>query len=206
MRAWHLPVLILRMKLLRTRGVLCRHIREPHEAGANYLRRFMVPLLVGLLLDPCGVSWADTTYLAPENFLHEVFAGSSPATQYLWLDGAAQTKLKAIFGHPYPQARLRYWRAGGKTAWILEDIGKEFPITAGFVVKDHALAGVRVLIYREARGDEIHLPAFLKQFDGTRLQDGHLDPGIDGISGATMSVGAMQRMARAALTLNALAP
>jgi hypothetical protein len=33
-----------------------------------------------------------------------------------------------------------------------------------------------------------------------------LQPEVDGISGATLSVMAMQRMARAALTLDALAP
>jgi len=153
----------------------------------------------------CGSARADTTYLAPDDFLKETFAGAPPAVQYIWLDDATQAQMKQIFGHAYPQARLRYWRAAGKTAWILDDTGKEFPITAGFIVKDAAIDSARVLIYRESRGDEIHYPAFLKQFSGARLDNDHLEPGIDGISGATLSVNAMRRMARAALTLDKLA-
>jgi hypothetical protein len=165
--------------------------------------RCVAGLLLWLVL---GLAHADTIYLAPDDFLRETFGATVPKPQFLWLDDAAQSKLKPIFGHPYPQARLRYWRANGKTAWLLDDTGKEFPITAGFVVKDHAIDTARVLIYRESRGDEIHYPGFLKQFSGAHLKDDQLEPGIDGISGATLSVGAMRRMARAALTLDALAP
>src|SRR5579885_3878005 len=136
----------------------------------------------------------DEVILAPDDFLQQTFGGPPPKAQFLWLDEAAQAALKPIFGHPYPQARLRYWRADGRTAWILEDIGKEFPITAGFVVKDHAIDAARVLIYRESRGDEIRYSSFLKQFSGARLAGGELEPHIDAISGATLSVWAMQRM------------
>jgi len=157
-----------------------------------------------ILFSAAGPVIADTVYLSPDNFLRETFGTTLPQPQFLWLDDKAQAQLKAIFGHPYPQARLRYWRAVGKTAWVLEDTGKEFPITAGFVVKDHKIDTARVMIYRESRGDEIHYPSFLKQFSGTHLKDDELDPGIDGISGATLSVAAMKRMARAALTLDSL--
>lgn len=178
----------------------------PTSALPERLVRALQALLAALLCALALGAQADTTYLAPEDFLKETFGGPPPKAQFLWLDAAAQDRLKAIFGHPYPQARLRYWRADGKTAWILEDIGKEFPITAGFVVKDHAIDHASVLVYREARGDEIHYPSFLRQFGGTHLKDDQLAPGIDGISGATLSVDAMRRMARAALTLDPLAP
>ena len=172
----------------------------------NILFRVLRALCMGLLMQAaCRLAQADTTYQAPDAFLRATFAGSPPPVKFLWLDTAKQEKLKAIFGHPYPQARLRYWRANGKTAWILEDIGKEFPITAGFVVKNHVLSHARVLVYREPRGNEIHLPSFLKQFDGVKLQDDHFNHPIDAISGATLSVAAMQRMARAALVLDELA-
>lgn len=151
-----------------------------------------------------GAARADETILAPEAFLRESFA-TPPAPKLLWLDDAAQARLKPIFGHAYPQARLRYWRDAGRTAWILEDIGKEFPITAGFVVAKGALEKARVLVYRESRGDEIRYPTFLKQFAGVTLAGQGLHPEVDGISGATLSVWAMERMARAALTLDPLA-
>jgi len=147
---------------------------------------------------------ADTVYLAPDDFLHQTFS-ETPQPSVLWLDQATQTKLTAVLGHPYPQARLRYWRAQGKTAWMLDEIGKEYPITAGFVVSDNHIERAQVLIYRESRGDEIHLPAFLRQFIGSGLDGERLSNKIDGITGATLSVNAMQRMARAALVLNQLA-
>jgi hypothetical protein len=163
------------------------------------MRRFAPSLLLLSTL-----ASADETILAPDDFVRESFA-TPPAPKLLWLDDEVQAKLKPIFGHLYPQARLRYWRDAGRTAWILEDIGKEFPITAGFVVADGALEKARVLVYRESRGDEIRYPAFLKQFAGATLGGQGLHPEIDSISGATLSVWAMQRMARAALTLDPLA-
>lgn len=157
-----------------------------------------------LALASAGTS-ADQTILAPDAFLRETF-GSAPEPKLLWLDQPAQAQMKAIFGHVYPQARLRYWRAGGRTAWVLEDIGKEFPITAGFVVGHGAIEAARVLVYRESRGDEIRYPSFLKQFEGAKLGGNGLQPEVDAVSGATLSTWAMQRMARAALTLDTLAP
>ncbi|GAC1633488.1 MAG: hypothetical protein NVS9B10_28820 [Nevskia sp.] len=149
---------------------------------------------------------ADQLILAPDVFLRETFAAATPEPKLIWLDAATQDKLKAIFGHVYPQARLRYWRAEGRTAWVLEDIGKEFPITAGFVVGKGEVEAARVLVYRESRGDEIRYPSFLKQFRGAKLGASGLQPEVDAISGATLSVWAMARMARAALTLDALVP
>lgn len=89
--------------------------------------------------------------------------------------------------------------------WILDEIGKEYPITAGFVIADHKIQRAQVLIYRESRGMEIHLPAFLAQFVNAYLDGDRLSNKIDGITGATLSVAAMTRMARTALLLNDLA-
>ena len=147
---------------------------------------------------------ADTVYQTPDDFLHEVF-GDAPKPQVLWLDRAVQDRLVKLMGHSYRQARVRYWRAAGKTVWILEEIGKEYPITAGFAVQDSRIQAARVLVYRENRGMEIHFPAFLAQFAGAQLADDRLSRNIDGISGATLSVQAMQHMARVALYLDRIA-
>jgi hypothetical protein len=152
-----------------------------------------------------GNAFADTVYQTRDDFLRELF-DTPPQARVLWLDNSAQGKLNAVLGHPYSQARLRYWRADGKTAWILDEIGKEYPITAAFVVKNAAIERVRVLVYRETRGMEVHYPSFLQQFVGSTLLDGRLTRSIDGISGATLSVRSMERMARAALVLDTLAP
>lgn len=157
------------------------------------------------LLTVIRCTWADTVYLAPDDFLRQTFS-DVPQPSLLWLDNNTQTKLTNALGHRYPQARLRYWRVANKTAWILDEIGKEYPITAGFVVVDNHIERAQLLIYRESRGDEIRLPAFLRQFIDATLDNDKLSKKIDGITGATLSVDAMRRMAQAALVLNQLVP
>lgn len=169
------------------------------------MRRHWARLLV-LGFAAARAQAADEVLLSPDDFLKEAFGGTPPPAQMLWLDQAAQSELTPVFGHAYPQARVRYWRTAGRTAWVVEDIGKEYPITAGFVVEGHRIEQAKVLIYREPRGGEIRFPAFLRQFSGASLEGDHLSSHIDGISGATLSVWAMERMARAVLTLDQLAP
>jgi FMN-binding domain len=141
----------------------------------------------------------EQVYLAPDAFLTEAF-GTPPPPSMLWITAEIQPEIEKILGHPPPRLRQRYWKDGNKTAWILEEIGKEEFITAGFViVKDH-IEKARVLIYRETRGMEVRYPAFLKQFEGSQLAEKQrLSKRIDGIAGATLSVWAMERMARTAL-------
>ena len=138
-------------------------------------------------------------YQEPDAFVAEVF-GSKPAPKVLWLTKDLQTQAAAILGHPPAQLRQRYWSDSRKSVWILEEIGKEELITAGFVVVDGRIDHVRVLVYRESRGQEVRTPSFLKQFKDAKLTRGdRLDREIDGIAGATLSVAAMERMARLAL-------
>ena len=55
----------------------------------------------------------------------------------------------------------------------------------------------------EIRGDEIRHDFFTQQFKQARLKtDNQLDRTIDGISGATMSVRALTKLARLALFLS----
>jgi FMN-binding domain len=138
-------------------------------------------------------------YQEPDAFVAEVF-GQRPAPKVLWLTPEIQAEAKAILGHAPAQLRQRYWADAHRTVWILEEIGKEEPITAGFVVADGRIDHVRVLVYRESRGGEVRHPAFVRQFKDAKLAKGdRLDREIDGIVGATLSVGAMERMARLAL-------
>lgn len=148
-----------------------------------------------------------TTYQTPDAFIAEAFGGAAPAPQTLMLDAAKQSQISAVFGRPYPQARLRYWKANGKTAWIFDDIGKEgyVPTTSGFVVSGGAIVAARVLIYRESRGQQVAEPSFLKQLIGAKAAGAAIDRKVDNISGATLSVKMMQRMARTAIAFDALA-
>jgi hypothetical protein len=144
----------------------------------------------------------------PDKFLLEAFHGPPPAPKLLDLDGRAQEQIQAALGHPYAQARLRYWKANGRSAWIFDDIGKTGyqPTTAGFVVQGGAIDIARIIIYRESHGEEVSEAGFLRQFSGAKAAGESLDRQIDGISGATLSVKMMQRMARAAIALDALTP
>jgi len=142
--------------------------------------------------------------MSTEDFLAEIFRKPVKPSMF-WLSPAAQREIASIVGHAPVQLRLRYWADGIKTVWILEENGKEEPITAGFVISGGRIQQARVLIYRESRGMEIHSPGFLKQYEGVGLApDNRLDRKVDAISGATLSVSAMEKMSREALYLDRL--
>ncbi|MBL26110.1 MAG: FMN-binding protein [Rhodospirillaceae bacterium] len=159
------------------------------------------------------VAWMPTTaravdvYQQPEDFLAETFGDDLPEPAVVWVTKDVRARVKAIMGHDLPALRIRYWGRDGRTAWVLEEIGKTEPITTGYVVADGRVERVKVLIYRESRGWEVRYPFFTDQFKGTSLaDDGRLDRDIDGISGATLSVDALTRLAALALFLHAQTP
>ena len=120
----------------------------------------------------------------------------------LWVTSEHREPLQRLLGHAYRSLRIRYWRDDNRTAWILDEIGKEQPITIGIVIDAKAIEEVRILEFREIRGWEVRYPFFTDQFRGATLDDGELSAEIDGITGATLSVGAVKRVARAALYLH----
>lgn len=163
-------------------------------------RRLCLLLLMMLM---ASHALARGIYQTPEAFLDEVFATAPPAPQVLWLKGDIKAAAEEILGHRYPGLRIRYWGEEKRTAWILEEIGKEKPITVGLVVNPEGIALIRVLEFRESRGWEVRYPFFTGQFTGVGLTaKRELDRPIDGISGATLSVRALKRLARLALYLH----
>lgn len=159
-------------------------------------------VLIGIAI-AMGVARAVEVYLEPAAFLEQAFDDDIPKPQRLWITAPVKTAVRDILGHDLGSLRIRYWQRGERTAWILEEIGKDQPITTGFVVDSGHLSDVRVLVYRESRGWEVRYPAFTDQFKGATLTDGaRLDRHIDGITGATMSVDALTRLARLALYLH----
>ena len=174
-------------------------LRPPWLFGA-----LKILALAALLLPP---SLRADVLLAPEAFIAEQFPEQTPAPKALWLTGKLGEQVSAILGHRPASLRARYWAQGSRSAWILEEIGKELPITVGISVQDGALHQVRVLIYRESRGWEVRLPSFTEQFEQLQLdQDLQLNGNIDGISGATLSVRALSKLARLALLLDSQRP
>lgn len=163
-----------------------------------------IRMIIGCVLTLFGPALlaGAAVYQKPDEFLADAFAGDAPAAQALWIKSELKQELSQVLGHP-PGLRVRYWRAGNRTAWILDEIGKDLPITAGIVINDGAIEDVRVLEFRESRGWEIRYPFFTRQFQDARLEGDRLTQHIDGITGATLSVRAMKRMATAALLLHA---
>jgi FMN-binding domain len=142
-------------------------------------------------------------YLSREDFLNLAFTDAEYSMEKLWLTENLVNAAKEKVGHAPRGLRQRYWRHASTTAWILEDIGKEKPITLGVVIEGSDIERVEVLAFRESRGYEIRYPFFTRQFPGVQLaDDGYLSKDIDGITGATLSVRAVERMSRMALWLN----
>jgi len=142
-------------------------------------------------------------YMEPDNFIATAFDGAPPRPSTLWIKGDLKSAVTNLLGHPYEKLRVRYWRKDEQTAWILNEIGKEKPITTGIIIRQGQLKTIKVLIFRESRGWEVQYDFFTDQFLGARVDDKRqLDRHIDGISGATLSVNALTKQARLALHLD----
>jgi FMN-binding domain len=157
------------------------------------------------LLCLCGPSARamDTVYLDPAEFLARYLPGCRQ--QALWLDAQTRTDVERLIEHAFPGVRVRYCSSVGKTAWILDEIGKTEPITSGIIIAQGRVEAVRVLVFRESRGSEVHRNAFTRQYEHAGLdRSDRLDRPIDGITGATLSVHALNRQVKLALYLDGL--
>lgn len=146
---------------------------------------------------------AEEVYLEPSFFIQQQFT-ETPETKYFWLTKEHKLKLTEITGHKPSKLRIKYWVVGQKSAWILEEIGKEQLITTGISVENGKIQALQVLIYRESRGYEVRQNFFTEQYIGASLDKSlNLDQTIDGITGATLSVRALNTMAKSALYMHA---
>ncbi len=142
-------------------------------------------------------------YQSHDEFVAQAFPGKTPAWKMLRLKPATRKTAEQILGHPYQGSRLRYWVDGNRTAWIIDEVGKEQPITLGVVVEGNQIQQVKILVYREERGGEVHEDFFTRQFQQVTLgSNGQLSKSIDGITGATLSVNAVTRVAQLVLTMH----
>ena len=143
-------------------------------------------------------------YQTTPEFLSENFSVPPSKAKSLWLTPELKKLSTEILSRPVRGMRVRYYSEDEKTAWILEEIGKERPITVGVVVngniKDFHIEHVKVLAFRESRGWEVRYPSFTNQYKNVKMTPNHeLDQNIDGITGATLSVWALNKIARLAL-------
>jgi hypothetical protein len=158
-----------------------------------------------LLMSLLSLSTSAEIYLTSQQFVDNTFGVNVAEADTFWITKDIATQSEKILGHSPKQLRIKFWKNGLKRLWILDEIGKEEPITAGVLVESGSLVQVTILAYRESRGGEVRHPGFLKQYQGANLQpDYQLNKNIDGISGATLSVRAIGRMAKLALYYDSL--
>lgn len=160
-------------------------------------------LLWLLSLVSISVAASGGIYQKPADFINEVFAGDAPKVSILWLTGKLRDDIKGILGHKPATLRTRYWKRHLRSAWILEETGKTKPITVGVVINRGHIEKIKVLVFRESRGWEVRHAFFTDQFlNATLTSEGKLDRKIDGVTGATLSVRALRKMAQLALYLD----
>jgi hypothetical protein len=146
---------------------------------------------------------AEGVYQSQEAFISQAFKAAPPKVSTLWLTADDKTVIAEIMSHSFNLLRVRYWQSENETVWILNEIGKEKPITIGIHIKAKQIQQIKVLAFRESRGDEVKHSFFTDQFISAKLTENNkLDQHIDGITGATMSVRALTKVARVALWLD----
>lgn len=145
-----------------------------------------------------------TVFQGREEAIAEVFAGADTVWAEEWSPSPDERRsLSERAGFPVTEESftLHRGRRGSRDlgwAVVVDEIGLHEPIT--HLVKldaDLEVEEVRVLIFRETRGDAIKRPRFLKQFRGKSSRD-RLQVGrdIDAVTGATYSSRAIVRGVR----------
>ena len=160
-------------------------------------------LITTLILFSGNSFAAKGVYQTPKAFINNAFSGETPQAKVLWLTTEDKVVIAEILQHKYNRMRIRYWQLGNETVWVLDEIGKEKPITIGVHINDKKISHFKVLTFRESRGDEVRHDFYAKQFINAKLNDNtQLNQHIDGITGATLSVRATTKIARIALWLD----
>lgn len=186
--------------------LISRALRAPFSAFYGKIIRMksvaVITLLIISLLSSTHII-AGGVYQQPDEFIDQAFDNNPPKAKVLWLNKDLKNQMAEILSHSYKGLRIRYWQQDKKSAWILEEIGKEKPITTGFIVNQGRIERVKVLIFRESRGWEVRHDFFTNQFIQAKLNtERQLDKNIDNVSGATLSVRAVSKLARIALLLD----
>ena len=165
----------------------------------------MLKKIFFVILLTCFSSLHATEYQSKEDFLLQIFSGKPPEPKVFWLKKDLQKTVSRILKHKPGFLRTRYWQTAEQSVWIINEIGKTKPITIAVVIKEEKIILLKVLAFRESRGWEVKHDFFTDQFKDVRLNSAlNLAKSIDGISGATMSVRALSKVAQLALFFDSL--
>ena len=113
------------------------------QASGNWM--VSVLLLAGLAL---GLPLrAETVYETVHDFVRRAFGEAPPGPAVVWLSGVRKVAIRELLGHDYPALRVRYWCRAARSAWVLDEIGKDLPITVGVIVERRRIG------FQRGRGD-----------------------------------------------------
>lgn len=138
---------------------------------------------------------------AIREYLVAEFGEELPSPERIWINAEDKIAIKELINPSQIKLSYRYWQSNDKTVWILDEIGKERNITSGITLIGDRVEKVRVLVYRESRGGQVQNIRFTQQYKNKDM-DSNLLKEIDSISGATLSVQAMNKQVKLALWLN----
>jgi hypothetical protein len=165
----------------------------------------MLKKLLLIILLSCFSSLQAGEYQSTEDFLTQVFSGNPPKPKLLWLKKDIRKNAAQILKHRPGFLRTRYWQSDQQSVWVINEIGKTKFITIAIVIQDKKIVLLKVLAFRESRGWEVKHEFFTDQFKQNELNaDLTLNKPIDGISGATLSVRALTKVAQLALYFDSL--
>lgn len=163
----------------------------------------MLKTLTFIILLSCTAFIHAKEYQSTDDFLSQSFAGNPPKAKLLWLKKEIFKTASDILKHKPGFLRTRYWQSENKTVWIINEIGKIKPITIAVIIQQDKIVLLKVLAFRESRGWEVKHDFFTDQFKQNSLNSELLlSQPIDGISGATLSVRALTKVAQLALFFN----
>ncbi len=136
-------------------------------------------------------------------YLEEIFQGSPPEPGYLWITPLIRPKIEAVIMHGYNGFRIKYWDKDDETVWILEDVAKEKPVCVGLITYQEKINRLDIIFSTGKWGRQVQNINFTNQFNNIEIdENGILNKHIDGISGATLSVNVLSRLAQLALLLD----
>jgi len=156
-------------------------------------------VVAALLLGTPRAARADQVYFTARDLLADFFRSSQNVTyKKVELDGAGKQRLQRRLGYALARTSYTFYVATSGAhvdgyALIDEERGEHLPIT--FAVKlspDGKVMRQEIVVYREARGDEVRDEQFRAQFVGKSAADAiETNQDIQAVSGATISSRAM---------------
>jgi hypothetical protein len=152
---------------------------------------------------------ADEVYYSPRDLLADFFRKSQQVSyKKLQVDEIDRQRISRRLGYALPRTNYTFYVATSGShvdgyALIDEEKGEHLPITFAVQLSPEGkVQRQEIVVYREARGDEVRDDRFRRQFIGKSAQDRvDVDQDIVAVSGATISSRAMAIGVKRALVL-----